>query len=226
MDLFFSLPLPRPLGCKQTLHLGCEVCQIKVFGYFSVKTRSKPWVNKTEKSFSNIAASQFCYSRYNKSTTTLQFWFLRGCVIVVLQGCVIVAWLLRCEVAWLLCCVIVALQSCVIVALQGCMIVALQGCVIVALQGCVTILRIVVLQGCVEGCMIVVLQGCVIVLLRVCCVTRLRDCAFLLDWWIYILIWLCRNPVYFTPPPSLLDQTPPNLVCRLDLRFLMPLGNF
>jgi hypothetical protein len=28
---------------------------------------------KTEKSFSNIAASQFCYSRSNKSTTTLQF---------------------------------------------------------------------------------------------------------------------------------------------------------
>jgi hypothetical protein len=44
--------------------------------------------------------------------------------------------------------------------------------------------------------------------------------------YIYILIWLCRNPVYFTPPPSLLEQTPPNLVCRLDLKFLMPLGNF
>jgi hypothetical protein len=29
--------------------------------------------NKTEKSFSNIAASQFCFSRSNKSTTTLQF---------------------------------------------------------------------------------------------------------------------------------------------------------
>jgi hypothetical protein len=28
--------------------------------------------NKTEKSFSNIAASQFCFSRSNKSTTTLQ----------------------------------------------------------------------------------------------------------------------------------------------------------
>jgi hypothetical protein len=36
-----------------------------------------PWgkhaFNKTEKSFSNIAASQFCFSRSNKSTTTLQF---------------------------------------------------------------------------------------------------------------------------------------------------------
>jgi hypothetical protein len=93
--------------------------------------------NKTEKSFSNLTASQFCYSRSNKSTTTLQFRFLQGCVIVALQGCVIVA-----------------LQGCIIVALRGCMIVALQGCVIVALQGCV----IVAMQGCV----IVVLQGCVI----------------------------------------------------------------
>jgi hypothetical protein len=30
-------------------------------------------LNKTEKSFRNIAASQFCFSRSNKSTTTLQF---------------------------------------------------------------------------------------------------------------------------------------------------------
>jgi hypothetical protein len=29
--------------------------------------------NKTEKSFSNLAASQFCFFRSNKSTTTLQF---------------------------------------------------------------------------------------------------------------------------------------------------------
>jgi hypothetical protein len=56
--------------------------------------------NKTEKSFSNLAASQFCFSRSNKSTTTLQFRILQGCVIVALQGCVIVA-----------------LQGCVIVAL-------------------------------------------------------------------------------------------------------------
>jgi hypothetical protein len=80
--------------------------------------------NKTEKSFSNLAASQFYYSRSNKSTTTLQFRFLQGCMIVALQGCVIVA---------LQGCVIVVLQSCVIVALQGCVSVALQGCVIVAL---------------------------------------------------------------------------------------------
>jgi hypothetical protein len=66
--------------------------------------------NKTEKSFSNLAASQFCYSRSNKSTTTLQ-------LIVALLGCVIVA-----------------LQGCIIVALQGCVIVLLQDCVIVALQ--------------------------------------------------------------------------------------------
>jgi hypothetical protein len=65
------------------------------------------WGNKTEKSFSNLAASQFCFSRSNKSTTTLQFLFLQGCVIVALQGCVIVA-----------------LQDCVIFALQGCVIVA------------------------------------------------------------------------------------------------------
>jgi hypothetical protein len=73
-------------------------------------------LNKTEKSFSNLAASQFCFSRSNKLTTTLQFRFLQGCVIVALQGCVIVA-----------------MQGCVIVALQGCVIVALRGCVIVAL---------------------------------------------------------------------------------------------
>jgi cell division protein FtsW (lipid II flippase) len=35
--------------------------------------RYKDKKNKTEKSFSNIAASQFCFSRSNKSTTTLQF---------------------------------------------------------------------------------------------------------------------------------------------------------
>jgi hypothetical protein len=76
------------------------------------------WSNTT-KSFSNLAASQFCFSRSNKSTTTLQFRFLQGCMIVALQGCVIVA-----------------LQGCIIVALQGCVIVVLQDCVIVALQGC------------------------------------------------------------------------------------------
>jgi hypothetical protein len=78
--------------------------------------------NKTEKSFSKLAASQFCFSRSNKSTT-LQFCFLQGYVIVAFQGCVIVA---------LQDCVIVALRCCVIVALQGCVIVALQGCVIAA----------------------------------------------------------------------------------------------
>jgi hypothetical protein len=30
-------------------------------------------MNKTEKSFSNLAASQFCFYRSNRSTTTLQF---------------------------------------------------------------------------------------------------------------------------------------------------------
>jgi hypothetical protein len=33
--------------------------------------------NKTEKSFSNLAATQFCFSRSNKSTTTLQFFFCK-----------------------------------------------------------------------------------------------------------------------------------------------------
>jgi hypothetical protein len=47
-------------------------------------------MNRTKnKTFSNLAASQFCYF---KSTTTLQFWFL----------CCKVAWLFRCKVAWLL----------------------------------------------------------------------------------------------------------------------------
>jgi hypothetical protein len=41
---------------------------------------------------------------------------------------------------------------------------------------------------------------------------------------IYILIWLCRNPVYFTIPPSLITQTPPNLACSLHLRNFRPLG--
>jgi hypothetical protein len=72
-------------------------------------------LNKTEKSFSSLAASQFCFFR--STTTTLQFWFLQGCVILALQ-----------------CCVIVVLQGCVILALQCCGIVVLQGCVIVALK--------------------------------------------------------------------------------------------
>jgi hypothetical protein len=78
-------------------------------------------LNKTEKSFSNLAASQFCFSRSN-NITILFFARLQGCVIVALQGCVIVA-----------------LQGCMIVALRGCMIVVLQDCVIVALQGCMIV---------------------------------------------------------------------------------------
>jgi hypothetical protein len=35
---------------------------------------------------------------------------------------------------------------------------------------------------------------------------------------------LKRNPVYFTPPPSLLVQTPPNLACTLYFRYLSVLG--
>jgi hypothetical protein len=110
--------------------------------------------NKTEKSFSNIAASQFCFSRSNKSTTTLQ---LHGCVIVVSQGCVIVV---------SQGCMIVVSQGCIIVALQGSVIVVLQDCVIVSLQGCV----IVVSQGCVIVALFlrynVALQCCVIVVLH------------------------------------------------------------
>jgi hypothetical protein len=41
---------------------------------------------------------------------------------------------------------------------------------------------------------------------------------------IYILIWLCRNPVYFTIPPSLMTQTTPILACSLHLRNFRPLG--
>jgi hypothetical protein len=149
------------------------------------------WLNKTEKSFSNIAASQFCYSRSNKSTTTLQFWLLRGCVIVALQGCVIVALqgcvivalLLRCEVAWLSCCKVAwLLQGCKVAWLLHCKVAWLLRCKVSLLLRyniaycCVARLR----DCCVEGCMIVVFQGCVIVLLRDCCVTRLRDCAMLI----------------------------------------------
>jgi hypothetical protein len=84
--------------------------------YSTLVDATRRYSNKTEKSFSNLAASQFCFSRSNKSTTTLQFLFLQGCVIVALQGSVIDA-----------------LQGCVIVALQGCVIVVFQDCVIVAL---------------------------------------------------------------------------------------------
>jgi hypothetical protein len=79
--------------------------------------------NKTEKSFSNLAASQFCFSRSNKSTTPLQFLFLQGCVIVALQDSVIVA-LRDCCVARLRYCCVARLRDCCV---EGCVIVALQG---------------------------------------------------------------------------------------------------
>jgi hypothetical protein len=108
-------------------------------------------MNKTEKSFSNLAASQFCFSRSNKSTTTLQFCFLQGCVIVALQGCVIVA-----------------LQGCIIVALRGCVIVALQGCIARLHDCCAARLR---------HCCFARLRDCCVARLRYSCVTMLRYCC-------------------------------------------------
>jgi hypothetical protein len=87
---------------------------------------SRSHLNKTEKSFSNLVASQFCFSRSN-NITILIFARLRDCCIARLRDCTLQG------------CIIVALQGCVIFALQGCIIVALQGCVIVALQGCVIV---------------------------------------------------------------------------------------
>jgi hypothetical protein len=85
--------------------------------------------NKTERSFSNLAASQFFFpdltnqqQHYNSDFCKVA---LQGCVIFALQGCVIVA---------LRGCVIVELQGCVILGLQCCVIVVLQGCMIVALE--------------------------------------------------------------------------------------------
>jgi hypothetical protein len=42
-------------------------------------------------------------------------------------------------------------------------------------------------------------------------------------WYLYINLTLGHS-VYFTPPPSLLVQIPPNLACRLYLRYLLGLG--
>jgi hypothetical protein len=85
--------------------------------------------NKTEKSFSHLAAIQFFFpdltnqqQHYNSDFCKV---VLKGCVIVALQGCVIVV---------SQGCVIVALQGCVILGLQCCVIVVLQGCMIVALE--------------------------------------------------------------------------------------------
>jgi hypothetical protein len=92
------------------------------------------FVNKTEKSFSNLAASQFCYFRSNKSTTTLQFLqgcvaWLRDCCVAKLRDCC-VARLHDCCVAWLRDFCVARLRDCCV---QGCVIVALQGCEIVVL---------------------------------------------------------------------------------------------
>jgi hypothetical protein len=55
------------------LREGMEVVKKKLKKKLQVLKSSKNRSNKTEKSFSNLAASQFCFSRSNKSTTTLQF---------------------------------------------------------------------------------------------------------------------------------------------------------
>jgi hypothetical protein len=61
---------------KGTKKLLSEIATLKKkFGGSKILTRIAIHilVNKTEKSFSNLATSQFCFSRSNKSTTTLQF---------------------------------------------------------------------------------------------------------------------------------------------------------
>jgi hypothetical protein len=56
-------------GEHSGLASGCRIFKNSDFlvdiGSFNIQTNQ----NKTEKSFSNLAVSQFCYSRYNKSTT-------------------------------------------------------------------------------------------------------------------------------------------------------------
>jgi hypothetical protein len=86
-----------------------------------------PLKNKTEKSFSNLAASQFCYSRSNKSTTTLQFWFL----------CCKFAWLLRyCCVARLHDCCVARFRDCCVVRLRYCCVTRLRDCWVARLRDC------------------------------------------------------------------------------------------
>jgi hypothetical protein len=106
-------------------------------------------------SFCNLAASQFCYSRSNKSTTTLQFRLL--CCKVAWLFHRKVAWLLRCKVAWLLRWK-VALLNCV-ASLRDCYVARLRYC-------CVARLR-----------------DCCVARLRYCCVARLHDCAMLILWY-------------------------------------------
>jgi uncharacterized protein YecT (DUF1311 family) len=89
---------------KQNCQISRELSDLVVYCQ-SVKFKGIHLeLNKT---YSNLAASQFYYSRSNKSATKLQFWFLQGCVTVALQGCVIV----RCKVALLLCCKVAWLRD-------------------------------------------------------------------------------------------------------------------
>jgi hypothetical protein len=73
-DLFANEGKFPPQDDSETAILNQQPASLRylqIFGCFhSVDTVE---INKTEKSFSNLAASQFCFSRSNKSTTTLQF---------------------------------------------------------------------------------------------------------------------------------------------------------
>jgi hypothetical protein len=80
--------------------------------------------NKTEKSFSNLAASQFFFSRSNKSTTTLQFGFFQGCVARLRDCCV--ARLRDCSVARLRYCCVARLRDCCVARLRYCCVARLR----------------------------------------------------------------------------------------------------
>jgi hypothetical protein len=66
----------RQLGPIGPLHKFVLICAVMLENALFLQPLPGPgwrWINKTEKSFSNLATSQFCYSISNKSTTTLQF---------------------------------------------------------------------------------------------------------------------------------------------------------
>jgi hypothetical protein len=75
--------------CCCYMSIFCVVLVLRsCCGYISQNTAIRSQNNKTEKSFSNLAASQFCFSRSNKSSTTILFFArLRDCCIARLRDC-------------------------------------------------------------------------------------------------------------------------------------------
>jgi hypothetical protein len=128
-------------------------------------------LNKTEKSFSNLAASQFCFSRSNKSTTTLQFCFLQGCVIVA------IARLPDCCIARLRYCCVARLRDCCVARLRDCCFARLRDCCVVRLRDCCVARLRNYCFARLRDCCVARLCDCCVARLRDCCVVRLRDCC-------------------------------------------------